>query len=153
MKKRVLAFLILTYFTTFLSARCIIFSLTDGSLVYYQLASDNCPMMSFSDSGFTMNDDIYTFGDIDYFYYTKEDAPTSIETVKEMNNTAVLTINNQIITISNTSANISLYTIDGKMIPADIIHSDLGISVDISSIPGGIYILRSDFTSFKFTKK
>ena len=70
------------------TAKSLVFTLNDGTKVYYQLSSEVNPIMRFKEGKLLVNDDVYEFDGIKNFYLSDEDAPNAIENVQSKPNVA-----------------------------------------------------------------
>ena len=68
------------------TAKSLVFTLNDGTKVYYQLSSEVNPIMRFKEGKLLVNDDVYEFDGIKNFYLSDEDAPNAIENVQSKPN-------------------------------------------------------------------
>ena len=62
-----------------LSAKSLVLTLKNGTLVYYLLGGEANPMMRFVDGDIVVNTDKYEFGNIKNFYISATDDPSGIE--------------------------------------------------------------------------
>ena len=68
------------------SAKSVVFTLNDGTKIYYLLSAEVSPMLRFKDGKMVVNEDTYEFTDIKNFYISEEDDPNAIEKVLAKHN-------------------------------------------------------------------
>ena len=72
MKKfRVIILMALTLITGSISAKSVVFTLSDGTQVYYLIGGGSNPIMTFENGSVTVNSDTYQISDIVNFYISK----------------------------------------------------------------------------------
>lgn len=137
MKRLVLLFC-LTAITLCASARSILFTLQDGTEVYYLLGGETNPVMKFIDKQLTVNADNYEFSNIARFIISQTDDPNAIEP--------------QTISVK-TNNNISVFTLDGKQVKVDTTTQGGFNAIRTSNLPKGIYIVKIGNQSMKVVKQ
>jgi hypothetical protein len=134
-----------------LSAKSLVLTLENGTLVYYLLGKDANPMMRFTDGRITVNTDIYEFSGIKNFYISTADDPNGIEhTIK---NTLAEYRNNMVIFNTDNMPVIKVYSGNGHEV--NVSHRQIGdkTAIDLSTLPQGTYIITAGETSLKILKK
>lgn len=127
-------------------AKSLVLTLVDGTSLYYLLGGETNPVMRFSeDSGFSVNADNYEFSGVKNFYISTTDASCISKTKisKTSFHSGFLSIN---------AASVAVFTLDGKNV--DVISEKSGdmITIDMSSLPKGIYVIKAGKSSFKVCK-
>ncbi len=132
-------------------AKSIVFNIKGGTKVYYQLGGEVNPMMRFVDGKITVNADVYELSNIVSFYLSEEDAPTGItsaatgEQVKYAANTLIVA------DVKN--ADVKVYSLDGKMVEAEVNGDGDNVVVDLNSLKSGAYVVSVAGKTFKVMKK
>lgn len=135
-----------------ISAKSLVLTLKDGTLVYYLLGGESNPMMRFVDGKVTVDTDEYTISGIKNFYISEEDDPNAIEGIKG-NKESVNYSNNTLIIKSGNQKLVKVFAINGAEVEAEIKSANDMTSVGLNKLPEGAYIIRVGNTSFKVLKK
>lgn len=133
------------------SAKSVVFTLNDGTKVYYLLSKDVNPIMRFKEGKMVVNEDAYEFSDIKNFYISDEDDPNAIETVLSKQN--VTFSSNTVIIRSDAVKTLKVYTLDGVEVKASVQKTDDVISVDLNGLDRGTYLISTGTSSLKVLKK
>lgn len=152
MKKLIIFFALMTMFMS-ASAKSVVFTLQDGTLVYYLLGGETNPMMRFVDGKVTVNADTYEISDIKNFYISAEDDPniTSIENVFSQN---AKQFNGNVFVLKTTDAKaVKVYSANGAQVEAPVNQASGYLSVDLNTLQKGTYIIKVGESSFKVLKK
>ncbi len=121
-----------------LMAKSVVITLTSGTQVYYQLSSDNPPVMVIADDGtFTLNCQEYAFSDVQYFTYSATDYAGEDGTVDAI---ASLTADGNMLM----EGKASVYTLDGQLVQK---------GSDLSRLKAGTYVISNGKTSLKIMKR
>ncbi|MBO7592223.1 MAG: hypothetical protein J6T00_02490 [Bacteroidaceae bacterium] len=133
------------------SAKSVVFTLNDGTKVYYLLSKEVNPIMRFKEGMMVVNEDAYEFSDIKNFYISDEDDPNAIETVLSKQN---VTFNsNTVIIRSDAVKTLKVYTLDGVEVKASVQKTDDVISVNLNGLDKGTYLISTGTSSLKVLKK
>jgi hypothetical protein len=133
------------------SAKSVVFTLNDGTKVYYLLSKDVNPIMRFKEGKMVVNEDAYEFSDIKNFYISDEDDPNAIETVLSRQNVTFSA--NTVIICSDAVKTLKIYTLDGVEVKAPVQKTDDVISVNLNGLDKGIYLISTGTSSLKVLKK
>lgn len=133
------------------SAKSVVFTLNDGTKVYYLLSKEVNPIMRFKEGMMVVNEDAYEFSDIKNFYISDEDDPNAIETVLSKQN--VTFSSNTVIIRSDAVKTLKVYTLDGGEVKASVQKTDDVISVDLNGLDKGTYLISTGTSSLKVLKK
>jgi len=131
-------------------AKSVVFTLKNGSLVYYLLGGEANPVMIVNDGKVTVNADAYEITDIKNFYISSEDDPNAIEEVKSI---AARFHQNTFVTPAKRAEEVSVFTLDGKMVDVEITLADGFASVSLEKLPQGTYIIHVGKSGFKVAKR
>lgn len=133
------------------SAKSVVFRLSDNTLVYYLLGGETNPVLKFEGNGFTVNSDQYEFSGVKNFYISDEDDPAivGIDEIK----TAAPKYDGNTLVIASENAAIKVLDVSGKEVKAAISSADGRTSVDMSSLPKGVYIINTGKSSMKVMKR
>lgn len=133
------------------SAKSVVFTLNDGTKVYYLLSKEVNPIMRFKEGMMVVNEDAYEFSDIKNFYISDEDDPNAIETVLSKQNVTFSA--NTVIIRSDAVKTLKVYTLDGVEVKAPVQKTDDVISVNLNGLDKGIYLISTGTSSLKVLKK
>ena len=133
------------------SAKSVVFTLNDGTKVYYLLSAEVSPMLRFKDGKMVVNEDTYEFTDIKNFYISEEDDPNAIEKVLAKHN---VTFEANTVVINSDSVKITkVYTLDGVEVKVPVEKSENVISVNLNGLERGTYLISTGDSSLKVLKK
>lgn len=133
------------------SAKSVVFTLNDGTKVYYLLSAEVSPMLRFKDGKMVVNEDTYEFTDIKNFYISEEDDPNAIEKVLAKHN---VTFEANTVVINSDSVKIlKVYTLDGVEVKVPVEKSENVISVNLNGLERGTYLISTGDSSLKVLKK
>ena len=150
MKK--LAFILLLLMTSVgASAKSVVFTLNDGTKVYYLLSSEANPILRFQEDKMVVNDDVYEFSDIKNFYLSETDDPNAIENVLSKQNMTFK--ENTVIIRSDAVKTVKVYTLNGVEVKAPVEKTDDVISVNLNGLEKGTYLISTGNSSLKVLKK
>lgn len=147
MRKLLLLMVLAACSSVGMKAKSVVFVLADGTEVYYLI--DKTPVMKWADGVVTVETDTYTVEGISRFYISETDEPNAIEDVVAK---AGLHMDGSNIVVK-TAGKVDVYTVDGKSVDARQTMSGGYVSVDTSTLPQGIYIVRIGNQSMKFLKR
>lgn len=133
------------------SAKSVVFTLNDGTKVYYLLSKEVNPIMRFKDGKLVVNEDAYEFSDIKNFYISDEDDPNAIEAVLSKQNVRFSA--NTVIIRSDAVKNVKVYTLDGVEVKAPVQKTGDVIAVDLNGLERGTYLISTGTSSLKVLKK
>lgn len=128
-----------------------VFTLSDGTLVYYLVGGDTNPMVRLADGSVTVNTDKYELSRIKNFYVSEEDDPNGVESVLAA--AGVTYGDNTLVIRSAASGPVKVYTAGGTEVQADIQAVDDVVTVNLGSLPKGVYVVYTGGASFKVYKK
>jgi hypothetical protein len=132
-------------------AKSVVFTLNDGTKVYYLLSAEVSPMLRFKDGKMVVNEDTYEFTDIKNFYISEEDDPNAIEKVLAKHN---VTFKANTVVINSDSVKIlKVYTLDGVEVKVPVEKSENVISVNLNGLERGTYLISTGDSSLKVLKK
>jgi hypothetical protein len=134
-----------------LSAKSLVLTLSDGTLVYYLLGGTVSPMMKFIDGGFTVNADAYEFSGIKNFYISSTDDPTGVTSVAAVGGKPVF--DGSLLRVATAGTEVAVYTADGKRVAAPVSRAGDFTTVDMSGLGRGVYLVRIGGASMKVLKK
>ena len=132
-------------------AKSIVFTLSDGTKVYYLLGGETNPMLRFVEGKITVNADQYEISDIKNFFVSNEDDPNGIEDVlagMDVNfsaNTLVINATDVLV--------VKVYALSGTEVPAEVTKNGSLVSVNLNGLEKGAYIIRVGKSSLKVMKK
>ena len=133
------------------SAKSVVFTLKDGTKVYYLLSKEVNPIMRFKEGKMVVNDDAYEFSDIKNFYISDEDDPNAIEAV--LSQQEVTYSANTVIFRSEAVKTVKVYTLDGVEVKAPVQQNGDVISVNLNGLEKGTYLISTGASSIKVWKK
>lgn len=133
------------------TAKSLVFTLNDGTKVYYQLSSEVNPIMRFKEGKLLVNDDVYEFDGIKNFYLSDEDAPNAIENVQSKPNVTFKA--NTVLIPADAVKVLKVFTVDGVEVKTVIQNEGDVFSVDLNGLAKGVYVISTGKSSLKVTKK
>ena len=152
MKKRILAFATGLFITmSALTAKSLVLTLTDGTLVYYLLGGEVDPMIHFIDGGVMVNADGYSFANLKNIYISSTDDPNGIEHKLAE---AQVSYRGNVLALHTTDAGVvRIYAPNGSFVEAPMRNEVGFLFVDLNVLPQGIYTIKMGDTSMKVMKK
>ena len=149
--KKLTFFLLMLVASIGATAKSLVFTLNDGTKVYYQLSSEVNPIMRFKEGKLLVNDDVYEFDGIKNFYLSDEDAPNAIENVQSKPN---VTFNaNTVLIPADAVKVLKVFTVDGVEVKTVIQNEGDVFSVDLNGLAKGVYVISTGKSSLKVIKK
>ena len=133
------------------TAKSLVFTLNDGTKVYYQLSSEVNPIMPFKEGKLLVNDDVYEFDGIKNFYLSDEDAPNAIENVQSKPNVTFKA--NTVLIPADAVKVLKVFTVDGVEVKTVIQNEGDVFSVDLNGLAKGVYLISTGKSSLKVIKK
>ena len=152
MKKfRVIILMALTLITGSISAKSVVFTLSDGTQVYYLIGGGSNPIMTFENGSVTVNSDTYQISDIVNFYISNTDDPSGVSEQKDSRSS--FKMQGETLYVGSSSKEVKVYGING--VEQEVEVSVIGdvTAVGIANLPAGNYVVKVGKTSFKFNKK
>lgn len=151
MKEKIITFVACLFFATAsLSAKSLVLTLKNGTLVYYLLGGESNPMMRFADGDIVVNTDKYEFTNIKNFYISTTDDPSGIKQVVERD---IQYTHNMVVVDTDKSLSVTVYACGGHKIDAPTQQANGKTLVDLSPLPQGAYIVTIGESSLKILKK
>lgn len=149
--KKLTFFLLMLVASIGATAKSLVFTLNDGTKVYYQLSSEVNPIMRFKEGKLLVNDDVYEFDGIKNFYLSDEDAPNAIENVQSKPNVTFKA--NTVLIPADAVKVLKVFTVDGVEVKAVIQNEGDVFSVDLNGLAKGVYVISTGKSSLKVIKK
>lgn len=149
--KKLTFFLLMLVASIGATAKSLVFTLNDGTKVYYQLSSEVNPIMRFKEGKLLVNDDVYEFDGIKNFYLSDEDAPNAIENVQSKPNVTFKA--NTVLIPADAVKVLKVFTVDGVEVKTVIQNEGDGFSVDLNGLAKGVYVISTGKSSLKVIKK
>lgn len=151
MKGKIITLVACLFFATAsLSAKSLVLTLKNGTLVYYLLGGESNPMMRFADGGIIVNTDKYEFANIRNFYISTTDDPNGIKQVVEGD---IQYAHNMVVIDTDKPLSVAVYACNGHKIDTPIQQANGKTLVDLNSLPQGAYIVTIGESSLKILKK
>lgn len=149
--KKLTFFLLMLVASIGATAKSLVFTLNDGTKVYYQLSSEVNPIMRFKEGKLLVNDDVYEFDGIKNFHLSDEDAPNAIENVQSKPNVTFKA--NTVLIPADAVKMLKVFTVDGVEVKTVIQNEGDVFSVDLNGLAKGVYVISTGKSSFKVIKK
>lgn len=149
--KKLTFFLLMLVASIGATAKSLVFTLNDGTKVYYQLSSEVNPIMRFKEGKLLVNDDVYEFDGIKNFYLSDEDAPNAIENVQSKPNVTFQA--NTVLIPADAVKVLKVFTVDGVEVKTVIQNEGDVFSVDLNGLAKGVYVISTGKSSLKVIKK
>lgn len=150
MKKLLSMVLLSMYMYVPVSATSLVLLFRGGQKVYYQLADTSSVTMKHNNDFLSINADNYTFKDVSGFRISKTGDPTGIKSIPDENDN--YRMENNTLYIHHCS-HANLFNVNGTEINNCTHQDGQTIKIEISTLPTGIYLIKTNNTSFKFLKK
>ena len=129
------------------NARSLVLVLSDSTKIYFLL--DDKPVLRMVDGKVLIDTQAFSFEDVDHFYISQTDDPSSIEAVlaerkvKFEGNTLVV----------DGDKAVEVYVVNGTRMKVKMSKSAGVTMVNTEDLVKGVYIVKIGKTSFKFSKK
>lgn len=149
--KKLTFFLLMLVASIGATAKSLVFTLNDGTKVYYQLSSEVNPIMRFKEGKLLVNDDVYEFDGIKNFYLSDEDAPNAIENVQSKPNVTFKA--NTVLIPADAVKVLKVFTVEGVEVKTVIQNEGDVFSVDLNGLAKGVYVISTGKSSLKVIKK
>ena len=133
-----------------LSAKSLVLTLKNSTLVYYLLGGEANPMMRFTDGDIVVNTDKYEFGNIKNFCISATDDPSGIEHTVGEN---IQYAHNIMVVATDKPLAMAIYTSAGHKVSTPIQQANGRTCIDLNPIPQGAYIVTIGESSLKVLKK
>jgi len=144
-----LSFMCLVSLTTM--AKSVVFTLSDGTKVYYLLGGETNPVLRFVDGKMKVDADLYELSDIKNFFTSEEDDPNGIEALLSKQNITIKA--NTVVVNSSAVKTLKVFTLSGVEVKADVQRQNDVLTVDLNSLEKGTYVISTGKSSLKVMKK
>lgn len=148
--KRLVTLMIVLASICMASAKSVVFTLSDGTLVYYLLGGETNPIMRFVDDKVVVNADTYEFSGIKNFYISNEDDPNAIENV--LAKSSIKYDGNTVVVSAAKGKTVKVFAVNGTEVKAPISTAEGYAAVDMSGLQKGTYIISVGSSSIKVQK-
>lgn len=148
--KKFLTLLLLACSLTQVHAKSVVFTLSDGSLVYYLLGGETDPVMRFVDGAVVVNADVYEISDIKSFHVSNTDDPTMVSTSRKAS--GVSFAGNTFI-VQCQASRVRVFTLNGAEVEVGMTESGGYTYVNMGTMPRGAYVVQVGTASFKVMRK
>lgn len=148
--KRLVTLMIVLASVCMASAKSVVFTLSDGTLVYYLLGGETNPIMRFVDDKVVVNADTYEFSGIKNFYISNEDDPNAIENV--LAKSSIKYDGNTVVVSAAKGKTVKVFAVNGTEVKAPISTAEGYAAVDMSGLQKGTYIISVGSSSIKVQK-
>lgn len=144
-----LSFMCLVSLTTM--AKSVVFTLSDGTKVYYLLGGETNPVLRFVDGKMKVDADLYELSDIKNFFISEEDDPNGIEALLSKQDITIKA--NMVVVNSSAVKTLKVFTLSGVEVKADVQRQNDVLTVDLNSLEKGTYVISTGKSSLKVMKK
>ena len=144
-----LSFMCLVSLTTM--AKSVVFTLSDGTKVYYLLGGETNPVLRFVDGKMKVDADLYELSDIKNFFISEEDDPNGIEALLSKQNITIKA--NTVVVNSSAVKTLKVFTLSGVEVKASVQRQNDVLTVDLNSLEKGTYVISTGKSSLKVMKK
>lgn len=151
MKKLTLLFAFACLVCVCAQAKSVVFTLADGTKVYYLLGGETNPKLRFQEGKMLVEADTYEFSNIKNFYISSEDDPNAIENVLSKQNVRVR--GNMVVINSSSVKNVDVFAANGAKVSANIQRDGDVITVNLNGLPKGMYVVSVGQSSLKVMKR
>lgn len=131
---------------------CMVLTLTDGTVNRFALT--DAPVVTYEGENLVVStgDEQFTTALSGISQLTFEQVPTGIGEMVEESQKPVFTPGQARFEGLKNHATVNIYTIDGKMLSSMSANEEGTVSIDLSTLPQGVYILRTPNQSYKIKK-
>lgn len=135
-------------------AKSVVFTLTDGTLVYYLLSNtSSAPIMQMREGGIVVNADAYEFTQIKNFYISSTDDPM-LTGVAGVQKDEAPTFAGGVLTLKAVDVNaVKVYDAAGAEVNAVVNVVGDGVTVSLQHLGKGTYVVNTGSASFKVMKR
>jgi hypothetical protein len=133
------------------SAKSVVFTMNDGTKVYYLLSTGVNPILRFKEGRMVVNEDAYEFSDIKNFYISETDDPNAIDFL--LSGKDVTMAANTVIIPADAVKDVKVYMVDGKEVKVRVEKTDHAIIVHLNELEKGTYVISTGKSSMKVMKK
>lgn len=133
------------------SAKSVVFTMNDGTKVYYLLSTGVNPILRFKEGRMVVNEDAYEFSDIKNFYISETDDPNAIDFL--LSGKDVTMAANTVIIPADAVKDVKVYMVDGKDVKVRVEKTDHAIIVHLNELEKGTYVISTGKSSMKVMKK
>ena len=133
------------------SAKSVVFTMNDGTKVYYLLSTGVNPILRFKEGRMVVNEDAYEFSDIKNFYISETDDPNAIDFL--LSGKDVTMAANTVIIPADAVKDVKVYMVDGKEVKGRVEKTDHDIIVHLNELEKGTYVISTGKSSMKVMKK
>ncbi len=129
------------------NARSLVLVLSDSTKIYFLL--DDKPVLRMVDGKVLIDTQAFSFEDVDHFYISQTDDPSSIEAV--LADRKVKFEGNTLVVDGDKA--VEVYAVNGTRMKVKMSKSAGVTMVNTEDLVKGVYIVKIGKTSFKFSKK
>ena len=129
------------------NARSLVLVLSDSTKIYFLL--DDKPVLRMVDGKVLIDTQAFSFEDVDHFYISQTDDPSSIEAV--LADRKVKFEGNTLVVDGDKA--VEVYAVNGTKMKVKMSKSAGVTMVNTEDLVKGVYIVKIGKTSFKFSKK
>lgn len=133
------------------SAKSVVFTMNDGTKVYYLLSTGVNPILRFKEGRMVVNEDAYEFSDIKNFYISETDDPNAIDFLPSGKDVTMAA--NTVIIPADAVRDVKVYMVDGKEVKGRVEKTDHDIIVHLNELGKGTYVISTGKSSMKVMKK
>lgn len=133
------------------SAKSVVFTMNDGTKVYYLLSTGVNPILRFKEGRMVVNEDAYEFSDIKNFYISETDDPNAIDFLPSGKDVTMAA--NTVIIPADAVKDVKVYMVDGKEVKGRVEKTDHDIIVHLNELEKGTYVISTGKSSMKVMKK
>lgn len=130
-------------------AKSLVLVLGDSTEVYYLLAGEVDPKMTWADGNVTVDGDTYALSDFVKFYISDTDDPTGVQAVATGDEP---TFSAGVMRVTG-EREVRVHTLDGRAVEAQATTDGLTTTLDTNALPAGVYVVTFGSGSLKFHKK
>ena len=151
MKEKIIALAVCLFLIAgALSAKSLVLTLRNGTLVYYLLGGEANPMLRFVDGDIVVNTDKYAFSNVKNFYISATDDPSGIVHIM---GEVYQYDHNIVIVNTDKPMSIGIYTCEGHEVVASSQRVNGQTIIDLNPLPQGVYVVTIGESSLKIFKK
>ena len=147
--KQFLFLSLLLCLATAANAKSLVLLLEDGTEVYYLLAGETDPVMTWADDEAIVDGDSYSISGITKFYISDTDDPSAVEAVEAEGEA---TFKAGVMYVKG-DHEVAICTLDGRVVEASVSSDGSVTSVNTNALPAGTYVISFGTGALKFLKR
>ena len=149
--KKALALLFLLALTAMSAqAKSLVLLLSDSTEVYYLLAGETDPTMTWTGDSLSVDGDAFSISGIVKFYISDTDDPSAISSLSAAGNE--VSLSGGVFSVSG-QVDVRVFTVDGRAVESAATSDGNTTTLDTRALPAGTYVIRFGEQALKYQKR